>query len=511
MPIKISKTLTSKLPAEERADIKDFVRAKAGGVCFLCGEPINEAADSLVLDHDVPQSEDGPTSRENLNLVHQSCNAAKRNSPTIDIRPILKLSAFLRKSGPLLKYDGVIPHFGITPAPTAISSQGQHAKFDFPDGTSAIVPVHREKNRRREYSYVYVDLPRAALYNDPQCQPRNVKISHISAIYADLQINPLHEAPGCRTEPVDGPLHRIAMFDGQHKSIATWMMGRERIMSKIYLDLPASEAIELVNSVQAKIRKLPLSPFELAAKMADEWTNKLRDYEALVGSENASEAGFIDHLPPSERKRGLQAFQAAMIQDILDDQSLQFTRYLSETAGGDGSIKENAFKTKVLEPLVYAKPLVETGDAQQTLREQERMNIVRLLNTWVQFAFEPDVPREDLSPQQLERIRRVKYQAALAHVTSVIRQLFSHILYISPPWDLLKGKPDDTAWAKLEAGIKRIAEHPVWTAALDSSKKMRAIDDALSKNQGVQGAFDAVRLDAAYAAGLVTVTADDLA
>src|SRR5690242_5245721 len=72
MPIKISRTLIAKLPDSERADIKEFLQTKAGGSCFLCGEQISEASDSLVVDHDRPESEGGTTTRTNLNLVHQS-------------------------------------------------------------------------------------------------------------------------------------------------------------------------------------------------------------------------------------------------------------------------------------------------------------------------------------------------------------------------------------------------------------------------------------------------------
>ena len=52
MPIKISKTLINELPQHERHDIKEFLLTKSGGKCFLCGEPINEASDNLVANHD---------------------------------------------------------------------------------------------------------------------------------------------------------------------------------------------------------------------------------------------------------------------------------------------------------------------------------------------------------------------------------------------------------------------------------------------------------------------------
>ena len=80
------------------------------------------------------------------------------------------------------------------------------------------------------------------------------------------------------------------MFDGQHKTVANWLMGRDTVVAKIYLNLEEVQAIELVNSIQAKIKKLPLSAFELAAKMSDEWQTHWQRYE-LGGNRARVRAG----------------------------------------------------------------------------------------------------------------------------------------------------------------------------------------------------------------------------
>jgi hypothetical protein len=266
MPIKISKQLRERLPENERADIEEWLRIKSNGVCFLCAQQLNEAAEKLVADHDDPAAEDGKTERNNLNLVHDRCNAFKKNNASIDVMSYLKFKAFLDSKGGLVKYGGTLEHFGVALAPCelTVDKKGETATFKFSDGSVRTAAVHTERNKKRKYASVFVDVPAVNLYNDDECQPRNIKLSQVWSIFLDLLINPLHEAPGCRQVQIgNGKMVQLLMFDGQHKTIASWLSGRDRIVVKIYLDLPKEGAIELVNSVQSRIKKLPLSPFEL--------------------------------------------------------------------------------------------------------------------------------------------------------------------------------------------------------------------------------------------------------
>jgi hypothetical protein len=508
LPIKISQKLISELPKDQQQDIKEFLVAKAGGKCFLCAEALNEAADQIVADHDQPAAENGDTSRDNLNLVHQACNAAKRSSPSVDVRPYLHLSAFLRKNGPLLSYGKLLPHFGIEPKPAVLNQNQGIAGFQLPNGEVVETPIYSETNGRRTYHYVFLEVPRSALFNDEKCQPRSVKLAHVWSIYSDLARNPLHEAPGCRIEQTPGSNEiSILMFDGQHKTVASWMHGREKILVKIYLDLSAEQAIELVNSIQSKIKKLPLSPFELAAKMGDEWSNKLAEYEAFKGGpEHVSEDGFINWLPTPERTRAKQAFKSALVTDILTDEGLTFRSLIGRKT--PPSITENAFKSKVLEQLLYLDPLKEMGQAGEALRAQERSNILRVLNMWVQYGFEIDAVGE-LSPQQEERRRRLTYQGSLAYVATIIKTFFQNVVYGSAGTAFLKSNPSEQQWTVIAEGIKRIMDHPVWTAELSSTKKFRAVYEALTKNQNVTAAFEAVHLDGSYISGMRELKASD--
>jgi hypothetical protein len=260
MPIRISKSLVSKLPEDQREGLEDYLWAKAGKKCFLCEEPLNRAAEPIEADHDIPEAEGGPNDRDNLNLAHVGCNRAKRAAKSVDVRPYLKLTAAIRKKGGFVNYGQLLTHFGIKPGPSVVERTDEAVELEFPDGSTAKAQVFTDRNNEGDFDYAFVEVPREALFNDDECQPRTIKLPQIWAIYTDVQTNPLHEPPGCRLIPVKGEKQfRLAMFDGQHKTIANWMCGRDTIVAKLYLQITQDQAIRLVNSVQAKIKKLPLS------------------------------------------------------------------------------------------------------------------------------------------------------------------------------------------------------------------------------------------------------------
>lgn len=506
MPIKIGKTLIAKLPDHEKEDPKKVLLLKSGGVCFLCGGPLNEASDNIVLDHDVPEVDGGPTCINNLNLVHAECNSFKRDHRTVDVRPYLKLLCKIKEKGGFLAYDQAAGLMGIDPKPIALDDKGSSVCISYPDKSVKTFPVFSEKNKEGQFRFCFAEMPRNTIFNDEKCQPRAIKPQHLWQIYNDINRNPLHEAPACRLEAVSagGNLFRPLMFDGQHKTLSFWIDGRDAIVTKIYLDLSREAAVRLVNSIQAKIKKLPLSPFELSAKMSEEWKERVSKYEEQVGTENASEDGFLKWVEKDEKSRAKAAFEDALLQNILDEEGLGFSSLIS--TGGDASsrkyqIKEAAFKNKVLKSLLHMAPLSEVFVESQKLRDREVDSIVRLLNVLFQQTFKPS-DGDILSPQEEVRAERIIYQASLSYVSKLLRSVVGNRLYAPDGREFIEKEITSEQWALIEEDVRRLLNHPVWTAKLDASNKMRAIADALSKNQDVARAFEAVGLKPGYVAGM---------
>ncbi len=501
MPIQISKSLISKLPASEQPEIETRLWEKSGGFCFLCDEPLVRTLESIEADHDVPEDQDGETTIANLNLAHAECNRAKRNAKTVPIRPYLRLKAYIRKTGPRQKYDGFLTHFDIEPKPSIVArDEAGIADFELPDGKSRRVAIYQETNGAGSFEYSFVELPRAAIFNDNDVQPRPIKDTHAWLIYSDLQRNPLHEPPSCRLEPAEvDPYVRILMFDGQHKTVANWMMGRESVVAKVYLDLDKDQATKLVNSIQSRIPKLPLSPFELAAKMEQEWRARLDEYEQHVGSEEASEAGFFKWLQADERARGKAAFKEALLQSQLSNPDLRISS-LVRTAGAKAPanglfITETTLKGRVLGRLLQFQPLSLKGEEFGAYRAVETENIALLLNAFTDAALSPPEGQLELLPVQAAAAKRMLYQSALSYVADLLKKVFAHTMLVD---DLGAARPEDAKRQLIEAHVQRLTSHPVWTEQYARDQRMADVRNALEKNQDARRSFEEVGLDLAY-------------
>lgn len=61
---------------DERNLLRRLLWERGGGICNLCGKPISDFSDAH-MDHIVRKSEGGPTTFDNLQLVHSRCNLKK--------------------------------------------------------------------------------------------------------------------------------------------------------------------------------------------------------------------------------------------------------------------------------------------------------------------------------------------------------------------------------------------------------------------------------------------------
>ncbi|MDW3217085.1 MAG: HNH endonuclease [Acidimicrobiales bacterium] len=504
MPYNISKTLINKLPEGERDDsdkVGKFLLDRQAKICGLCDGEMNPAADVLEADHDQPESEGGPNELKNLLLAHQECNRAKRSLTTAEIRPYLRLKRFIRENGGRIRYDGVTSHFDIEPKPSAVAIGDDAVEVEFADGSKTQAPIYVDSAPAREFRYSFVEVPRVALLNDDKVQPRIIRYGHAFSIYNDLLHNPLHEPPSCRLGPEgkDG-LRPLLMFDGQHKTVASWMLEKTRVVVKLYLDLDVADANFLVNSIQAKIKKLPLSAFELAAKMSDEWEAKVGEYETAVAQagEAGTEKGFIAWMPAGpERNRARQAFKAALIQRVVEDQDFRLMKYVAQkdVGGEDFGLTENMVKSKILDKMVYLKeldlPFVDSTDR----RVEEVENIVWLFNMVIDSLVEPGGGQ--LSEQQKETRRRVFKQGSLQYLAELLGAIYRRELITQE--EMLAGKPNKEQRDRIEASVANICRHPVWTARFDRDKQMAAVKLALEKNQNIKESFEDVALKLSYA------------
>lgn len=508
MALKISAQLKKAL-ADERgiqpAEVEDQVWAQKPHACFLCGDELNRSSDSIELDHHDPAAEGGQDSWANLNLTHSECNRYKRNHSSIDVRPHLRFKRYWEKNSGAVNFKNAKTFYDVKKSDCffQVDHGDQSVTMISPSGETKI-PVFSEDVGGTGLNFCFAEIPISCVENDDAIQPRNIQLNHLLSIAADLKKNPLHEQPACRIVG-NGDKKKVLMFDGQHKTVAKLMNGAESAVFKVYLDISEQQAIHLVNSIQSRIKKLPLTPFELASKMSDEVARRIAEYEEEVGSSQVSESGFINWLDPAERSRAKKGIESAVIDQAITDDQLDF-RKIIERKGlkieGPISLKETAFQSQILKKLLFIKPLSDDykGEAMKQARERETANVIRLLNTIYDRGF---VVQPDAEPEtEKKRVGRLKYQASLSYMSTIFRQLVSSQIYpTKDEYTFFEKDIKEDVWERVAGYIEAFFGHPVWTADLDSGSKAKAVQEALSKNQNYEAAFREVGLTGGYCAG----------
>jgi hypothetical protein len=503
--IQVSRDIFSELPANEKALGPDGVKKRlleaSGGVCDLCGDPVNPDTQNLVGDHFDAKAGNGPTSLANLRLVHSQCNSVKRELPSVYIRPYLRLVRRIEHSDTELTYSEALPIFDIKPARIVITDDGKTLDFTFPgDHEPTSMPIFTEAvpEKKDPVRYCFVRVPRNAIGNDDACQPRSIKPRQVLAIFKDLLKNPLHEPPACRIEKSDGNLSKLLMFDGQHKSLATWSLGAQDITVKVYIDMTAGEAIQLVNSIQARIKKLPLSSLESVAKLDDEWKDKFNEYLTSVDFDKSSEAGFIDKLGPTEKANGRAALLAGRTASIVDKTSLsEYVLRGKKPPAGQPVITEKQFTDKAVKPLLETQPLKETGYDGLNLRKVEGQNAVFILDYLADEVFRP-AAQEGSGPQEKTRAKRLSYQSSLKRAAEDLRKILANVCQQDAEQPMFFDVDDKQKQTFLKYA-KNYFCHPIWTCPEDLGPRVVDFMTALSKNQSISEAANRISLGLGYA------------
>lgn len=512
MTITISATLKKAIAKELNItpdQVDDHVWEKSGTRCFLCNDVMNRVGlEKLELDHNIPRDAGGTDSIDNLNLTHASCNRYKLANSTVDVRPHLKFKRFYDSKSGSVNFKDALAFFQIGPSETivTIDEKANIAHFETVEGKFS-ENIFQEQVGDALQRFCFVSLPISAVTNDDDIQPRQIKLNHLLSIAKDMAMNPLHEQPTCRLIKV-GQHWRVLMFDGQHKTVAKLINGASDIVFKVYLDLNREQAVRLVNSIQSRIKKLPLTPFELAAKMADEVKRQLESYENEVGTVDASEGGFIAWLDPDDRARAKAGIASAVIDEIISDPNLAFNSIIAKAGrplAVPVTITETAFQNQFVKELAHTKPLPAAiqGEEMKVCRQRETRQLIKLMNILYEEGFTA-LDSEDPSRTQM-RMTRLRYQPALKYIAKLMQAMAAHhAVAMDREMVFLKHEISDDGWDRLRVWARTFFRHPIWTADWNYSSKTKAVFDALNTNTGADNAFQRVGLDASYCMGLNT-------
>lgn len=376
---KLSKSLRDELPESERAGARESLWMKSQGRCSLCNEPLAADGSLVDVDHMKPRKAgavEGPTELKNLYLAHRSCNRKRQNLSYGLASKVIRFEKWCT-ANPRRSFEEVIHQY--------VTNGNQRVGFELSD-SEITVAFGTEKRTAAVYQdpatatkYFFLNVPIQYIQNDSGTQPRFIEHDHVKTLAIEFDRRPVHEPSNCRLVPVGSGLAELKQFDGQHKTTAQILLGRQEVPMKFYYDPSLPMVQELVVQIQQGIKKRPLSTTDTLKKLDDVIRDKVDEYKALHDGKVPTEIQLVNAQPLDQqtelKKRLLGNFEFL----ILNDSNLEITPYLSKKLERKFPLTDTVLVSRIIRPLI-CQELLDTPLDNSVPRETEREIIVQIIN-----------------------------------------------------------------------------------------------------------------------------------
>jgi hypothetical protein len=453
----------AEFPLEDREKILQELVHKAGGVCLLCESPIDMDADSWIIEH---KDNQGPTETWNLYIAHRSCNTLKSDLPYQDAKVMIMFRKFCESKGYNITFDDILNKY--------VGKKARQVVKIVLDDKKATVVFSGEKkvttslfvDPATDTKYFFAEVPVEYIHNDVQVQPRRIEWDHAWTMALDFQKHPVHEPSSCRIDLSAVGSGKLFQFDGQHKTTAQVLMGRNAIQTKIYVNPQVSMIKELILAIQNRIKKKPLAPAIHLAKMRDVYLAKLQSSGAT------SEHAFVQSYLMRERANAKKEVFSSIYQNIIEDPSNRFRVYIQPegTRAGRFPLSMNLVTNYILKSLVCQELQKMPIGSSKDFRIQESANIIFVLNTLADELLEngkwPLQQQPDESSIDHLKARRFFKSGAVRYWNSVLNGSIAQRLNLLDQSDRVRFllRPLEEAQRDLvRLVVRRLASHPIWT------------------------------------------------
>lgn len=447
-------------------DIVELIK-RSDGKCYLCGEKLDFQKDIKKIEGDKKEAA-ASLSIENLYLTHKKCNIQKRDEPISIARAKLNFSKFYEKKD-AITFDDFLTEY-VRDNKKIIMYKIVENKIYLKIGEEEKdVPIFTDV--ATQIKYCFYEIPKEYIYNDSEVQPRPIDKPHLFKMMADFQVHPVHEPSNCRLvqnnneNNKDYKEAKLLQFDGQHKSAAQILIGRDKLQFKIYLNPSIKLIRELVIIIQNEIKKKAVLESIVIRRMSASFRDRWNEYLELSGEH--SEAGLIDSLPVNEKKLAKKELINAIYNNIIEDESLEIMEFVAtgQIRGGKKKpVSVNLLK-QVIENFVYNKPnSIPIGE--KDAREIEEENVVNFLNVIYNSIFGELTPIEKKRPDRLpEKINRIWKSGSVKFWVNTLKNVISHQLNIID--DEEKERPfqrkiTENQWGGIKKTVDRLFSHSVW-------------------------------------------------
>lgn len=326
-----------------------------------------------------------------------------------------------------------------------------------------------------KFQYFYILLPIEFIKNDKDLQPRPLEIKRMWELFRHLNTHTQLAPAICRLINTD----EVLLFDGQHKSAAQIWAGRKEIECKIYIEPNIMVLKETNLTAHDKLRQMPFYTSILINKWADIFKEEWEEYNESI--DNKSEKGFITFLNNRGKSNAesKKMIESNIYDSIIEDQTNNIAEYLAEKNRSKSTpLTTNALKVTFFKHFIASPPLDINIDESDTLRELERINVVKLLNLFIEETLNKrwNPEQNDASHKKAARFYKI---GALKVIASMFKDVVAQVLgiYDEPGREkIFLRNIEEDKWTIIKDRLKKLNSHEIW------SNPSKEIDAGLSVN-----------------------------
>lgn len=361
---------------------KRAVLERQGLRCFIDNHPVDSEKD-LEFDHIEPYSEAGESTPANIGAMCKKHNREKGTLSLSEYRDRVELKRFF-EGAKKRRLDDLLD------ARLATNGYGQQLRAELGPSTATLFlesgPLSTPLARcpATGESYFFATIPFSHIRNDAELQPRALEPERVWELYRHLRTHTQLAPAVCRL--VDS---EIRLFDGQHKAAAQVWAGRSAIDCKVYVNPEVRRLKETNLSAHDSLRQMPFYTSTLLEKYAGMASE---DWESFLLSGGAkTESAFVDFMRSKfglSRADATKRIRSLIYSNIIEDeQNRPFRDYImEENRGRQNPITMHRLEKTFFADFICAPPLNDEFETEQYHRDEERQNIVLLLNYIVEHA-----------------------------------------------------------------------------------------------------------------------------
>lgn len=438
---------------------KQILLEKYGLRCFVDNHPV-KSKEELEFHHIIPFSEGGSTDLQNMAPV---CKDHHRRLGTLSLsefRDKLAIEHFFQKKREAYLDDVIKERVGE-------GNFGKDVQYELMESSIKIYFVNKgpveyplHKCPVTNTYYFYATVPIEHLANDKELQPRFLIPGKLWALYSHFRRYTQLAPSICRLMN-----NKILLFDGQHKAAAQIWCGRKEVECKVYIN-PNEVAIKEANvAAHTTLRQMSLYTSIAIRRLSDLYADYWEEFERLGGKK--SEESFISFLESKGKKRreAIEMVKAAIYDAILQSSENRFSVYVSkETRTTDKPMSVFTLQRSILTNFVVSPPLKEDLEIVDAWRDNERKNVVKLLNILAEETLDGrwNPKSNDAQHRKAERI----YRAGCVRAWSkMLKDLVAAILGI---FDTDKKERmffediPNNKWNEIRSKVRKFFSHKIW-------------------------------------------------